>query len=552
MSTVLCVGGAAWLVSVACWGVGSRLVVSKQPLVAMLAGWCAFLLLCALPWLAGIPAVWMRPLFWIFFAGGIVVMVQRRKWADLLAALICTMAITLLVGLPYLKYDRVLGYGAHGTDMWGYINGAEWLQAHSIRDLPEPGVDPMRFNWTWYVFSTRERPLIYESLACLGAATGLTPLVAYVAYPVTLMASLAMAVGRTPKIFGLNYAMLGLLPAVLMVFHPLIVLHWIAGFASGSIVGLLVALAFAAILVAEDGPAETEVLVLGLLLLVFCGGLYSPQFMLVGVAIAAGPLALRCLRKLWSEGWRQGLKVRPTWLTVGATVSAAVVAGATVALSGDQFLGKGGFAGSKEVLAQLLGIFGGTSPYAWLYYQPMQPWDEDPLKNPVGLAALVVTAILLGCAVGRRWRSGGEVRLPVLIGTCLLCVLHVGGDDRATMSKAMPIFGFALPVMVGVISCELRPRWLAFLAMAVAVMPSVRSTGELREMLEHPYILCTEDNLNLTKDGENWMILAMLYFQEDTRGFDWTKNPKMYGSMTVFLKEPARRKIAEKYHMPAP
>jgi hypothetical protein len=551
MNTVLLFGGAAFGVSVACWGVGALLVSSKQPLVAMLAGWCVFLLLCTVPWFAGIPAVWVRPLFWIFFIVGIVAMVRRQRWADLIAALVCVVVVSLLLGWPYLIYDKVLGYGAHGTDMWGYINGAEWLQHHSIRNLPEPGVTPMRFNWIWYVFTTRERPLVYESLACLGVATGLSPLMAYVAYPVALMASLAMAMGRTPGVFGVKYWPLALLPGVLMVFHPLIVLHWIAGFASGSIVGLFVALAFAAIVVAESA-AETEALVLGLMMLVFCGGLYSPQFMLVGVVIAGAPIVVRCGFNVWSDGWRQFLRQRPGRLTTGVLLAAAVVAAGTVAFSGDQFMGRGAFRWSEETLAQLLGIFGGTSPYAWLYYRAMEPWDQHPFRNPVGIAALAVMVVLFGAVAWRRWQSNRDVRVPVLLGICLAGLLHVGGDERATMAKAMPIFGVTLLILMAAISCELRPRWLAVMAMIVACMPSVRSRGELQEMLQHPYILCTEDNLNLSKDGENWMILAVLYFQEDSRGFDWTKNPRMFKSMTVFLSEPARQSLSQKHHVPMP
>jgi len=101
-------------------------------------------------------------------------------------------------------------------------------------------------------------------------------------------------------------------------------------------------------------------------------------------------------------------------------------------------------------------------------------------------------------------------------------------------------------------SRELRTRWLALAARVVAVMLRVCSTGELPELPEYPYIPCAEHNLNPAEDGEHWMALAVVYFQEHARGFDWTKNPRMYGSMTSFLPAPMQETVRRKQGMHAP
>jgi hypothetical protein len=460
--------------------------------------------------------------------------------------------LAALLGLPFLLHDHMLAYGAHGTDMWGYVGAAEWLQTHSIRELPVPGEAPMRFNWTWYVLTVRDRPLIYELLACFGAATGVSPLDAYMALPVALMASLAVGLARGGVDARVKPAVWWLGPAVVMAYHPLAVLHWVAGFASGTMVGLLVALALAALIVAEEGVAEAETVALAAFLFVACGGLYSPQFMLVGGALAAVLFGAKAAREIWRRGGRAWLKERPSRLMAGTLVAGLLLALGTVAQSGDEVMGGGSWRWSAEVLAQGLGAFGGTSPYAWLFFKEMEPWDQNPWANPVGLAALAVTLILLGVTSWRRWRATGDVRVPVVVGLCVAGLLRVGGDERATMAKAMPIFGLAVPILVAAVARELRPRWLVVVATSVAVMPAVRSAAELREHTENPYILCTADNLRLSGDGQNWMIMARLYFEEDTRGFKWAEHPKMFRSMTVFLPAAVQRELEKKHGLPPP
>ena len=553
MNTTVHVWGAALLLSLACWGVGSALVTSRRPIVGMLCGWCCFLLLCTIPWIAGFSAHAMRPLFWAFFTAGMVVIIHGRRWPELICAILCTGAVSALLCAPYLLYPGVLAYGAHGTDMWGYVCTSEWLYGHSLRNLPDVGNAPMRFNWVWYVLHTRERPLIYESLACLGSASGLTPVQAYITYPAVLLASVAMAVCREQRVFGLKHWTLALLPAIALVIHPLIILHWIAGFFSGSIVGPYTALAFAAVAVVEEGRARTEVLALALLMMVFCAGLYSGQFLLVGLIVAGVPAMVTSLVILWRKGWRSLLGARPGWLASAVLSAASVLTVATLALSGDEFVGSAGGHPelSRKVMGEFLGVFGASSPYSWLMYRPLEPRDLDPLHNPVGCAALIVMAILFGLFSWRRWQTSRDIQVPLLVGVCVGCLWQVGGDT-GIMAKLMPIFGFALLPMLATVSGELRPWRLGLAAAVVCCMSSVRSGEEIWSMVHGPYITISAENRFNLGDGDSWRVMAYLHFWEDTEGLDWTKRPKTYFALTCYLPEQFRQRLAQKYHLPPP
>lgn len=557
-TTVLPVWGAALLLSLGCWGVGSLLVSSRKALVHLLAGWCVFLFLCAVAWVAGFSAHAMRPLFWIFFGLGLGAIGRGRRWPDVLLAAFCTGVLTFLLCAPSLFYPGLLAYGANGTDMWGYVCTAEWLQNHSIRDLPDVGHEAMRFNWVWQVLGTRERPMIYESLACLGSATGLSAIQAYDLYPVVLMASIAIGCSREPGVFGLKRWYFAVIPALFMVYHPALILHWIAGFFGGMIVGLFTALAFAAVVVAEEGPPRTEALIFGALMMVYCAGLYTGQLLILGLVVAGVPAAWSGMQIFRRAGWRGVVAGRPGWLLGVTTAVAIVLAADTLALSGDEF-GKspGGAEISRRVVGQFLGIFGGSNPYSWLEYMPLYWKDVDPLHNLGGSAAFVVMTVLFVLVAWRRWRTARDIRVPLLIGLCLGCLWQLGRDQHI-MAKGMPVFGFAIIVMLAAVSGELRHWALGLLAAIICAMPFFRSAPSLWEMEHGPYITCTVENLRNLDDADYWRMVAYLYFCEDQdRGkavIDWSteKHQRTFFALTCYLPEPVRQQLSSKYHVPYP
>ena len=528
-------------------------MVSKQPLAALLAGWSLFLVLCSVPWVAGLSANAVRPLFWIFYAAGIWSVISGRQWIEAGVTWVVTGIVTMVLLHRCYNYEGAYVFGAHGTDLWGYVQAADWLYGHSTRQLPDLVTTPMRFNWTWYLLATRERPLIYETMACLGSITGLDAVKAYMALPVALMASLAIGIGRMVGAFGFGSWIPTVAVALVMVFHPLPVLHWIAGFAAGSTVGLVLGLTFAAVAAVEPGPARTEALALGVLMLVLCGGLYSPQFMLVGLGLAGALAVVGGIFAVAQRGWRVVGRERPGRLTAISLAVAAWVAVAVRLLSGDEFVRSTGWVWNDEVLAQLLGIFGGTSPYAWMFYRAMEPWDQNPWVNPVGLAALAGMGVLFLGAAWSDWKNERDLRLPLMIAVCCVALVRAGGDERATMSKAMPIFGLAFVFLLAAVSARLRPRRLGMVAAMLCAMPALRSYAELRELVRDPYITVTDENIVLgLDDGQNWRIMGYLYFREDSHGFDWRANPKFFFSITCFLPKADQVRLAKKYGLPPP
>jgi hypothetical protein len=550
-STVLPVGVVALLLSMTCWSVGASLVSSKSPLVGMLCGWCCFLLLCAVPWMAGLPANAMQPCLWVFFAAGIVAMIRGRYWRELICGVICTAVMTALLCAPFLRYPGLLAYGAHGLDIWGYVMTADWLQDHSIRSLPEIGVSPIRFNWTWHVLLTRERPLIYESLACLGSGTALIPTQAYLAYPIALLSSLAMAFSREPRVFQLRHWTLALLPALVLSFHPLIVLPWIAGFFGGSITALFTALAFAAAAVAGEGRARTEALALAALMMVFCAGLYSLKFLYVAVVLGGVPLLIPMVVMLLRHDFSRLRTARPSWLAAGTLAIIAILSVALFVLGWDQKVDTGDAQLPTMAAAHFLGIFGGPSPYLWLGYLGEALPDRTVAHNLVGLAAFFVMTTLFILATWARWKAARDLRIPLLVLLCLGLVTQTF-DDQLIMAKALAIFGVALLIVLAAVSSELRHWALGFTALVICCLPCLRSASEMRDYLREPFIICTEENIADVRDGQDWRILGYLHFREDIDGIDWTRYPRTYNSVTQFLPPFLRERLAEKYRMNEP
>jgi hypothetical protein len=65
-------------------------------------------------------------------------------------------------------------------------------------------------------------------------------------------------------------------------------------------------------------------------------------------------------------------------------------------------------------------------------------------------------------------------------------------------------------------------------------------------MLIHPYISLDIMERTAPEDGDDWRIMCYLHYFEETRGFDWSSNPRIYRSFTHFLPEAIRKQVAER------
>ncbi|MDB6093683.1 MAG: hypothetical protein JWM32_1245 [Verrucomicrobia bacterium] len=545
-STVLPVWGVALLLSACCWSIGSWLVAGKNPVVAMAAGWCVFLLLCTVTWAGGISANTARPLFWLFFALGLVLAFKHLRGPQLPVAILCTAGVTVLLAAPFLRFPGLLAYGVHGVDLWGYVITADWLQDHSFRQLPEIGISPMRFNWTWHVLDIRDRPLTYEALACLAASTGLSITEAYLAFPIVVLSSLVMALGLQPEIFRVKYWALALVPAFVLLFHPLIVLPWIAGFFGGSITGLFTALALGVAAMPGDKPTRNEAIAIATLLLVLCAGLYTVKFIYVALAVGGVPVLLRLAMLALRHDFSPLLKARPSpriTAIVAVTVLAAVL---FVVLGRDQKVDTGQPQLPAAAVKHALGVFGGTSPYVWLGYDAGNAFTRLPWSDPLGWACAGIFTALIALVAWRRWRAHFDLMLPLLVGL-IACIVARSIDDELIMGKTLTIVGPALLVILAVSSPDLKPRWLGWLAALLCCLPAFRAEREMRDVIWDPVITVTDENLPDYLDGQDWRVLGYLHFLEDRNGFDWSKNPRMYFAVTQFLPDEQRAKVDRKY-----
>jgi hypothetical protein len=83
----------------------------------MLAGWALFLVLCSVPWIVGLSANAVRPLFWIFYAAGLWSVVRGRQWTEAATMLVVTGTVAMVLLHRCYAYEGAYVFGAHGTDL---------------------------------------------------------------------------------------------------------------------------------------------------------------------------------------------------------------------------------------------------------------------------------------------------------------------------------------------------------------------------------------------------------------------------------------------------
>ena len=237
--------------------------------------------------------------------------------------------------------------------------------------------------------------------------------------------------------------------------------------------------------------------------------------------------------------------------TAVGVFTVAAMAVVTLTLGEDQKVNTGMSQAPLTAAGHGLNVFGGSSPYVWMGYDPGRTFDRVPWENPVGLAALVVMTMLLVLATWTRWRDEHDLLIPLVLGLCLAPLLRTFGDEMI-MQKALIVFGFATLVVLAAVSSELRSLRLGLVAAVICAMPAVRSAHELWDIIYQPTITCTESNLADISDGQDWRILGYLHYREDRDGYDWAANPRFYHAITQFLPRPYQQRLADKYHLPRP
>ena len=536
---LLPVWGTISIMVMACWGVGTALAVSDSPSIRMLGGWCTFLLIGTLAWLVGFSGDSARPLCWVFACSGLWICFRRRQWKAVLGAVVIGGMVSTLFAMPFLLSDHLAAYGGEGVDMWGYVNCAEWVRQHPLTVFPTPGV-PMRYNWVWLVLDIRERPLIYTTLASFGSAAGITPLQSYFALPAAFTASLSLALGLTPRVFGLRRVFVAIPLALVVSFHPSVFLHWYIGSYSGAIVAGCVSLSFAALLVSEQGRARVEALSLVLLMLVFCSALYAWQFLLVAAFTAGIPLVVEWCRRgraVAGSGRGWGLLSPLTW---GAGVASGLTAAGTLLRSEtDASWGER----TQYIPAQILTIFGGASHLTWFGHHGLDVWHYVPGPNVLGWAMATLTVSVCVYLAVVRWQKSQDLSLPVALSAAAGCV-YVATASNFALMRVLPIFGPALLFGLAVLSSEAPKKWLAVGLALLCALPLLRSSGEILGHLRHP-----DYSLFKTEEGDparfgRWHLLGYLYLHEESLGFDWKTHPSEFHDITECFSEEQRTRIA--------
>src|SRR5262249_45195091 len=154
-------------------------------------------------------------------------------------------------------------------------------------------------------------------------------------------------------------------------------------------------------------------------------------------------------------------------------------------------------------------------------------FDRNPIYNPVGCAALVLMLMLFMLVAWSRWKANRDLRIPVLVGLCI-GMIGLSSWDELIMAKTLVIFGFALVVLIVAISAELQHVILGLAALALCWLPGLRSADEMRDLIYGPFITCTEENVAVISDGQDWRVLSYLHFREDQQDLEWKKFPRTY------------------------
>lgn len=546
-SFVLIIGSAV-ILNLGLFGLGCWIRRDDAPAAAALRGWTVFLLVVATAWFAKFPADWLAPVLWVLLAAGLAGVVRVRSPGDLIAAIAGTAAVAGLFALPFLLYPHLLAYAHLGTDQWGYIGVAQWLRHHSVDVLPAIDDKPGR-DWIWHVLTTRERPLVYLSLAAIAGTFGGGTALAYYVLPAAMMAAvfLAFAMGDFAEILPWRgaRAAVGLLIAA----QPIVLLHFQHQFLGGTIAAIATMLLAAALLqIQATRPADPLFFATAALFAVLSAGLYSIKIALVSLAMLAAVFGLSLLRREGRRQWRA--RPWPEWVWIALAFGAAPVCfGLIRRLAPEPLTAPMAPGRVGHIWAQFGAIFGQTDVTAW--YQPdgAAGW-LDPVRHfpPGSRATVVLLIVLLAFCAGQavRWLWIHRDATPLVILTAVLAVGWFAAPPHGshwTISRALPVYGGLLLVTAASTALLPRPRWACWLALVLAALPLVRAAPGLWPFFVRPVYRMVDGGWTQPPRDNVWGALGYAFFYEDARDIDWSQAPECFKAMTYYMPADLRPKL---------
>ncbi|MDB6165063.1 MAG: hypothetical protein JWQ83_203 [Lacunisphaera sp.] len=558
MSFFLTVFTAALLLSTACVGIGALLAKTATPAAMMVRRWALFFFLCALVWFARFSASSFAPAIWLFVVVGVGGAISRIPWTRLLLFAAGTALIAAVFAIPFFRYPGLVAYAHAGTDQWGYIGVSNWLVTHSVDDLPVLG-EKMSLNWVWHILATKERPLIFISLATIAGAGGFTTVLAYYVLPVALMSGVFGCLCLTPGSFGFRNPLVNAGLALCVAMQPLVLWHFQLQFLGGTISALVIMMIVISLLHTSDEPvADWRFPAYACWLCILGAGLYS-------IKVAIPPLALTLALtgyRFWQKARRAGQWELPENLRSQRSECLVVLGVAAVTLLliarlSPETLGSpynGGMAGHRW--AQIASVFGGGDLLPWYFVDGSLGWMDPVTHHPAGsnwaIVILGAAIVWMGVLASRAWRFRRDAGLALTF-VIFAGVLYVAAPPRGThwsVSRSLPIFGASLVVAMAAAARGEKSRWIQVATVGLCLLPLLRGAPRLCTFFLEPNNRFADGQWDQLPAGNAWDALAYVNYYDDSRRLDWSGAPDMFRAMTYFLPDELRPHLVDGRPMP--
>ena len=539
--------GATVALSVSLWGVGRMLRHDDAPAAAVLRGWAVLMAVGALAWFGKFPAAYLAPVLWLLIAAGLLTAVRQLPRTVLAGALLGGAVIGASFALPFALQPGLLAYAHWGSDQWGYAAVSRWLVLHSVNELPvidyKPGLD-----WVWKVLITRERPLIYLELAAVASAFGVKTVVACYVLPAAAMTGvfLAFFIGPTPlRISAVPWRWVVSLGVAL---QPILWLHFQHQFLGGVMAGAMGAILVTAVCEGQlRAPGDPIFFATAAVFAVLAGGLYSTlvSWVLLAMLAVVGGAS-------WGFGPNRPRMAPREWSTAaGLLLLAGGIFWAMHAHSPSAPGTPSGTGAASHLWAQGGALFGLTEITPW--YQRtgslgalgVDPANHLPAGSALGAALLVALGFFLAAQCWLWWRQKRDATPFVLACAAvagLAAALPPRGDN-VVLSRALPIFGGMLLVVLAATAALEQPRWRRCLVLGLVCLPLVRAAPGMWSLLARPANTMIAGEWQAPPNRDTWGALAYAYFYQDERDIDWTLAPEAFAEMTHYMPPELRPKM---------